>query len=126
MSEPRIAVDTASAVPAYEQLRTQVVALVSAGRLRPGDRLPSVRQLATDLGIAPGTVGRAYRELESAGVIETRRRTGTHIAEQPPVEADPTGQVLDLAIRFVRAARAAGAGADDILTAVGAALRARS
>ncbi|MFC0623325.1 GntR family transcriptional regulator [Kribbella deserti] len=123
MTAPRIAVDTTSAVPAYEQLRTQVVGLVAAGQLEPGARLPSVRQLATDLGIAPGTVGRAYRELENAGVIETRRRTGTHVAAEPPVEVKPTGDLLALAVGFVRAARAEGAGPDDILAAVGEALR---
>ena len=57
-------VDPRSAVPPYEQLREQVTALVLAGALTPGDRLPSIRQLANDLGLAGGTVARAYRELE--------------------------------------------------------------
>src|SRR5690606_11229934 len=56
-------VDTTSAVPPYEQMRAQITALITTGALAVGDRLPSIRQLAGDLGLAPGTVARAYREL---------------------------------------------------------------
>lgn len=73
----KITVDLESATPQYEQLRQQVAALVLAGKLVEGDRLPTVRALATDLGIAAGTVARAYRDLEAAGVVATRRRVGT-------------------------------------------------
>ena len=73
-------VDPRSAVPPYEQVRSQVVAQVEAGQLRPGDRLPPVRRLAGDLGLASGTVARAYRELEAAGVVVTRGRNGTVVA----------------------------------------------
>lgn len=73
----RIAVDLGSATPQYEQIRQQVAALVVSGDLAEGDRLPTVRALATDLGIAAGTVARAYRDLEAAGVVATRRRVGT-------------------------------------------------
>ncbi|WP_454048688.1 GntR family transcriptional regulator [Cellulomonas sp. Marseille-Q8402] len=73
----RITIDLGSATPQYEQLRQQVAALVVSGALVEGDRLPTVRALATDLGIAAGTVARAYRDLESAGVVTTRRRVGT-------------------------------------------------
>lgn len=70
-------VDTRSAVPPYEQIRARVTEQVSIGALVPGDRLPTVRQLAADLGVAPGTVARAYRELEQDGMVETRGRHGT-------------------------------------------------
>ena len=73
-------VDLASSVPVFEQIRLQVVAHVAAGRLTPGDHLPTIRALATDLGVAAGTVARAYRELEAAGVVTTRRRAGTTVA----------------------------------------------
>lgn len=73
-------VDPRSPVPPYEQVRSQVVAQVDAGQLRPGDRLPPVRRLAGDLGLASGTVARAYRELEAAGVVVTRGRNGTVVA----------------------------------------------
>ena len=67
-------IDLASGVPPYEQIRSQVVAHVAAERLVVGDRLPTIRALAADLGLAAGTVARAYRELESAGITTTHRR----------------------------------------------------
>ncbi|GCD21852.1 GntR family transcriptional regulator [Cellulomonas algicola] len=80
----RITVDLDSATPQYEQLRQQVAALVLSGELAEGDRLPTVRALATDLGIAAGTVARAYRDLEAAGVVATRRRVGTVVTAAAP------------------------------------------
>lgn len=77
-------VDLTSPVPVYEQIRSQVAALVAVGGLHPGDRLPASRDLARDLGIAVGTVQRAYRELETSGVVTSRRRVGTVVAELPP------------------------------------------
>jgi len=77
-----IVIDPASAVPPFEQLRRQLIDDVNEGELPPGTRLPTVRRLAEDLGLAPGTVARAYRELESAGIIETRGRNGTFVAPQ--------------------------------------------
>lgn len=73
MNEPAVRVDTASQVPPYAQIRAQLGALIVTGQLAEGERLPTVRQLATDLGLAPGTVARAYRELEAAELIRTRR-----------------------------------------------------
>lgn len=69
--------DLRSATPPYEQIRSQVSSLVAMGDLSPGTRLPTVRSLAADLGIAAGTVARAYKELEAAGIVESRRRGGT-------------------------------------------------
>ena len=74
-----ISLDTSSGTPPYEQIRSQVAEQVQSGELEPGDRLPTVRRLAEDLGIAPNTVARAYRELERVGVIETRGRAGSFI-----------------------------------------------
>lgn len=74
-------VDLTSGVPPYEQIRAQIAGLVAAGTLRPGDRLPTVRDLAADLGVAVGTATRAYRELEAEGVVVSRRRIGTVVAE---------------------------------------------
>ncbi|MFZ2964931.1 MAG: GntR family transcriptional regulator [Rhodoglobus sp.] len=70
-------VDPRGAQPPFEQLKSQVIARVGSGELIAGTRLPAVRQLATDLGIAPNTVARAYRELEADGFLETRGRNGT-------------------------------------------------
>lgn len=86
---PVLRVDLSRPVPPYEQLRAQLAGLVEAGLLTAGTRLPSVRQLAGDLGLAPGTVVRAYTELETAGLIVTRHRGGTFVAEPPA--APPNG-----------------------------------
>ncbi len=75
-----LSVDRTTGVPASEQLRRQVVDHVASGTLVPGERLPPVRRLAADLGIAAGTVAKAYRELEAAGVVETHGRGGTVVA----------------------------------------------
>ena len=75
--------DLGSATPPYEQIRAQISSLIALGALAPGTRLPTVRRLAADLGIAAGTVARAYRELEQSGLIETRRRNGTVVAGTP-------------------------------------------
>lgn len=78
-----LTIDPGSAVPPFEQLRTALLARMQDGTLAAGVRLPTVRQLAADLGIAPGTVARAYKELEAAGAIETRGRGGTFVAWSP-------------------------------------------
>lgn len=84
MSEPAVRVDTTSQVPPFEQIRAQLAALIVTGRLTEGERLPTVRQLASDLGLAPGTVARAYRELETAELIRTRRGAGTRWRRRRP------------------------------------------
>jgi DNA-binding transcriptional regulator YhcF (GntR family) len=90
MNEPvprlgtRIRIDTASRIPPFEQLRAQLALMVSAGRLRPGSRLPTIRGLAETLQLSNGTVARAYRELEIQGVITGRGRRGTFVADSPP------------------------------------------
>lgn len=75
-----IAVDPGSAVPPFEQVRAQLAARIGDGSLVVGTRLPTVRGLADDLGLAVNTVARAYRELEAAGLVETRGRAGTVVS----------------------------------------------
>lgn len=75
----KIRIDHGSAVPPYEQVRSQVDALVASGELASGTRLPPVRQTASTLGLAVNTVARAYRELEASGVVVTRGRQGTFV-----------------------------------------------
>ncbi len=91
-----VTVDPRSPVPPFEQLRLAIRRLVATGALPLGSRLPTVRQLAADLALAPGTVGRAFRELENEGVLETRGRHGTHVKSAPRV-LDP--DQVDRAIR---------------------------
>ena len=68
--------------PPYEQIRSQVLVAIENGGLRPGDRLPTVRELAANPGLAPNTVARAHSELEQAGAIITRGRRGSFVAPQ--------------------------------------------
>jgi GntR family transcriptional regulator len=80
--------DQRSGVPAYRQIIDQVLGGISAGTLRPGDQLPTVRQLAVDLAINPNTVVRAYRELEIREVLSTQQGTGTFLTDKkPPVDS---------------------------------------
>jgi DNA-binding transcriptional regulator YhcF (GntR family) len=75
-----IAIDAASHVPPFEQLRAQLARQIQDRALAVGTRLPTVRSLAADLNLAVNTVGRAYRELEAAGLIETRGRAGSFVS----------------------------------------------
>lgn len=75
--------------PPYEQLRRQFHLLIGTGTLAPGTRLPPLRQLAGDLGLAVGTVARTYRELEFAGLVHSRRGAGTRVAN-PPARSNTT------------------------------------
>lgn len=83
----QISVDLQAATPPYEQIRSQIASLISLGDLPSGSKLPTVRALATDLGVAAGTVARAYKELEAEELITSRRRAGTVVNERPqPVD----------------------------------------
>jgi DNA-binding transcriptional regulator YhcF (GntR family) len=77
-----ISIDPRSATPPYEQLRVQFMDEVRSGALAAGTRIPTVRKLAEDLGLAPNTIARAYRELEADGFIETRGRNGSFVSAQ--------------------------------------------
>ncbi len=72
-----ISLDLTSPVPPFEQIRSQVADLVRSGALLDGQRLPTVRQLAADLRVAPGTVARAYTSLEGEGLVRSQRSRGT-------------------------------------------------
>jgi len=97
-------VDLKGGRPLFDQLRTQVIDGVRDGALPPGARLPTVRELAGQLGVAVNTVARAYRELETAAIVETRGRFGTFIARY-----DPTDAAMAAAAReYLRVARGLG------------------
>jgi len=81
------ALDPGSSTPLFEQLRVAVIDAVRDGRLTAGTRLPTVRELAAELGLAVNTVARTYRELETAGMVETRGRQGTFVARSDPADA---------------------------------------
>ena len=77
----QIHIQAQGGVPIYLQVMQQIKYLVASGRLQPGDELPSIRSLAEQLIVNPNTIARAYRELETAGVVEKRRTAGTFVAE---------------------------------------------
>jgi DNA-binding transcriptional regulator YhcF (GntR family) len=87
-------VDADSAVPPYEQIREQIARMVGTGVLGVGSRLPTIRQLSKDLGLASGTVARAYRELEAGGVIVTRGRHGSFVADAGSAREDAPDTAL--------------------------------
>ena len=120
-----IVVDPDDPTPPYEQLRRQIGDLIGSGSLAAGDRLPPLRQLANDLGLAVGTVARAYRALEGEGLLLSRRCGGTRVA--PAAAPFPTQErqkrLADLTASYIARARALGASDDDIrdsLAALGA------
>ncbi|MFI7597919.1 GntR family transcriptional regulator [Actinoplanes sp. NPDC049681] len=118
---PTLTVSASDPTPPYEQLRRQLAALMDSGALTGGTRLPPVRQLAGDLGLAVGTVARAYRELEAAGLLITRRGGGTRVADVLPRAADGTA-LRRAAEEYVTRARLAGAGDDAMVAALHEAL----
>jgi DNA-binding transcriptional regulator YhcF (GntR family) len=95
----------------FDQLRSQIIEGIRNGRLSPGMRLPTVRELAAQLGMAVNTVARAYRELESSGILETRGRFGTFVARNDPADA----AMATAAHTYATAARALGVGKDEAL-----------
>jgi DNA-binding transcriptional regulator YhcF (GntR family) len=98
-----LTIDSESATAPFEQVRIQIAAAVAAGELSAGTRLPTVRSLAADLGLAANTVARAYRELEADAVIATHGRRGTFVHSEVVDEAAAPSFAAD-------AARASAAG----------------
>lgn len=109
------------AVPLFEQLRRRILDMVDAGQLAVGARLPSVRGLATELGVAPHTVARAYRELEEAGVLATAGRAGTTVAPRDRRDEELTAA----AAAFAEAAASRGCTLEEAVALLGAAYAGR-
>lgn len=80
----QFSIDMKSGVPFYRQIIEQIKFAIARGRIEPGSRLPTVRQLAVDLAINLNTVIRAYRELEIEGVLETQQGSGTFVGRRKP------------------------------------------
>ncbi|MBF6330658.1 GntR family transcriptional regulator [Nocardia transvalensis] len=97
-----IPVDHHSTVPPYEQLRQGIIARVRSGDLTAGTKIPTVRALAAQLGLAPNTVARAYRELEQDGVLETRGRLGSFIASSGDPTRDAAGRAATEYVAVIR------------------------
>ncbi|MBV7294106.1 GntR family transcriptional regulator [Corynebacterium sp. TAE3-ERU16] len=116
MNQQGITVRLDDPTPVYAQVHREVLRLIAVGELTEGDRLPPLRQLARDLGVAPGTVARAYRDLEAAGTVTTRRGAGTRIAAGAPKDG-AAGSVDPLAANvatLIADAVAAGIPLDEV------------
>ena len=114
-----IAVDLSAAEPPFEQVRTQLADLIGRGSLAEGDRLPTVRALAADLGLAVNTVARAYKELEAEGLVTTRRRAGTVVAAgSQPLDVALNRSAAEYAIRAARAGLSESAAVDLVRAAL--------
>lgn len=116
-----VRIDPADPTPPYEQLRRQLATLITAGALAEGTRLAPVRQLAADLALATGTVARAYRELESEGLVRTARGAGTRVTA-PQHALTAAQRRARLARTYVEGARLLGADDETLARALDEAL----
>ncbi|ALG11307.1 GntR family transcriptional regulator [Kibdelosporangium phytohabitans] len=114
----RILVDPDNGVPPWRQVRDQLVRLMRSGELPVGTPLPTIRQLANDLGLSAGTVARVYRELESTGILHTARRKGTVVATIPGDPVDTSTALTNAAKQFTDHAKALGMTLDEAIAAV--------
>ncbi|WP_406141058.1 GntR family transcriptional regulator [Streptomyces sp. NBC_01089] len=117
----KIAIDADAATAPYEQLRAQIAGQARSGKLPAGYRLPTVRGLAEELGLAANTVAKSYRALEADGVIETRGRNGTFVAAAGDAAER---EAAEAALAFAERALRLGLAPDAARTAVDDALRA--
>jgi DNA-binding transcriptional regulator YhcF (GntR family) len=109
--------DPAASAPLFDQLRTQIIDGIRRRRLPAGTRMPTVRALAAQLGLAVNTVAKAYRELELAGMVETRGRKGTFVCG-----VDPAAAAMVAAARaYVDTAQSLGVGSTEAVRYVKAA-----
>jgi GntR family transcriptional regulator len=115
--------DAGSGVPIYRQLVQQVRSEVMLGRLRPGERLPTVKEVVDSLSINPNTVVKAYGELEHEGLIVRRQGIGTFVAPSPPtVPMAAPASLKQSLVRWVARARDAGLTPEQIRTLVAVAV----
>jgi GntR family transcriptional regulator len=116
-----ISIDARDKTPIYAQLERGLRAAIATSRLRPGDQLPTVRQLAVELRVNANTVARVYADLERAGVIETRRDVGSFISATPAQARPPREherRLRALATRVLADADAAGFTIDELIAAL--------
>src|SRR5689334_22377784 len=121
-------IDPRSPNPLYAQIAARVRVAVAAGSLRPGDALPSVRQLASRLRVNPATVVQAYRELETDGFVELRQGAGTFVREVRPERraGERASQATTLVRRMIAEAGRLGVSVDELHAAIAEEIGARS
>lgn len=120
-----VSIDPNSPVPPFEQLRSQLDRQIRGGVLPPGSRLPTVRQLATDLALAKNTVVRAYRALEHDGLVAGDRRRGTVVLERPTTPSERSRIIAAIAHRYANDLAQIDATADEAIAALRKALDTR-
>ncbi|MDR2491323.1 MAG: GntR family transcriptional regulator [Spirochaetaceae bacterium] len=100
----RFLLDGSSGVPVYRQLIQQVENAVVSGRMKTGDKLPTIRSLSVELKVNPNTIAKAYNEMEIRGMLKTQVGSGTFISERPPnIENDWKEKKINEALaRFLR------------------------
>src|SRR3989454_12497320 len=116
-----VSIDSRDSTPIHAQIERGLRAAIAAGRLRTGDQLPTVRQLAVDLRVNANTVARVYADLERAGVIETRRGVGSFISASPAQARSPREHERRLrafVTRVLADADTAGFGVDEVIAAL--------
>jgi DNA-binding transcriptional regulator YhcF (GntR family) len=120
-----VEIDEHSAVPPYEQIRTQIATMIATGVLAAGTRLPTIRQLAADLGLATNTVARAYRQLEADGIVDSRVRHGTRVQPhpQPISKAEARQRLTEAAQTYLATAYRLGASPNQAAAALRAAMK---
>ncbi|WP_216382263.1 GntR family transcriptional regulator [Arcanobacterium phocae] len=112
-------VDPSLDVPPYEQIINQIVAGIRSKQLLAGTRLAPVRHLAVELGVSPGTIARAYKDLETAGIVQTRGRNGTFVSAIPDAAQTTPPASLDTILgELISRAHADGITLDDLLNCV--------
>lgn len=115
-----ITINPRDGVPIYRQIANQIRYMVASGLLKPGEEIPSVRALALRLKVTPNTVVKAYRELEAAGVLETRPGAGTYVKAGPtPLAKQERDRIIEQRIDALLAeGRQLGFTADELLDAL--------
>lgn len=111
----QITIDADSGIPLWLQLRNRLIYLIASGKFRVGDKLPTVRELAVDLGINYNTVSKVYQDIERDGYIVSKRGKGTFVAERASAELEAMKTEVDfLADEFIRQCRELGVPRQDI------------
>ena len=112
-------IDTKHPTPLYHQLERSIKFAIATGKLRIGDQMPTVRQLAVELRINANTVAKVYAELERAGVLQTRRGVGTFVHDRPAEVSnnrrDREKHLRTLADRFIAETHSRGFSLDDVI-----------
>jgi GntR family transcriptional regulator len=112
--------DTTGGVPVYRQIITQIEHAILSGRLRPGDKLPTIRSLAVSLKVNPNTIAKAYGELEIRGILNTQVGSGTYISDKKPeAPVDARGRkIRELTGKYLREMKELGLSKDEVLEAL--------